>query len=232
MTVARPHPALLLIGPTASGKTPLGDLLEERGFRGHRCHHFDFGARLRAAVAPRSERTDPDEADPCGGAAAPSSPSFGLTATEREVAHHALRTGALLTDAQFPVAHKLLQNFLNARNPDTGDLLVLNGLPRHVGQAAMMESVAETLVVIVLRCSTEVVAERIRRDPSGDREGRADDSLEEMARRLDLYERHAPPLMAWYGERGVPIVPLEVRVDSDAEELLRRLEEPWIVLPF
>jgi len=37
--------AILLIGPTGSGKTPLGDWLQAYGFCGHRCHRFDFGAK-------------------------------------------------------------------------------------------------------------------------------------------------------------------------------------------
>ncbi|MCX7427258.1 MAG: hypothetical protein NTW96_16720 [Planctomycetia bacterium] len=42
--------AMLLLGPTGSGKTPLGDLLERRGLGGRRCVHFDFGAHLRRIV--------------------------------------------------------------------------------------------------------------------------------------------------------------------------------------
>jgi hypothetical protein len=44
-------PALLLLGPTGAGKTPLGDWLEAHGLWGRPCHHFDFGANLRAVVA-------------------------------------------------------------------------------------------------------------------------------------------------------------------------------------
>jgi adenylate kinase family enzyme len=43
--------AILLLGPTGSGKTPLGQVLEERGLWGHTCMHFDFGANLREIVA-------------------------------------------------------------------------------------------------------------------------------------------------------------------------------------
>ena len=41
------HRALLLLGPTASGKTPLGKLIEERGLWDFRWVHFDFGAQMR-----------------------------------------------------------------------------------------------------------------------------------------------------------------------------------------
>ena len=43
--------AVLLLGPTGAGKSPLGDWLEARGLWGRPCHHFDFGANLRAIVA-------------------------------------------------------------------------------------------------------------------------------------------------------------------------------------
>jgi len=44
------HQAVLLLGPTGSGKTPLGDALQREGFGGRRCHHFDFGEQLRHAT--------------------------------------------------------------------------------------------------------------------------------------------------------------------------------------
>jgi hypothetical protein len=39
--------AILPLGPTGSGKTPLGDYLEERGLFGRRCVHFDFGEKFK-----------------------------------------------------------------------------------------------------------------------------------------------------------------------------------------
>ena len=49
--------AILLLGPTGSGKTPLGQVLEERGLWGHAWSHFDFGANLREIV----DCNEPDE---------------------------------------------------------------------------------------------------------------------------------------------------------------------------
>ena len=48
--------AALLLGPTGSGKTPLGDIIAQRGLWGANCRHFDFGANLRAIV----QRNRPD----------------------------------------------------------------------------------------------------------------------------------------------------------------------------
>jgi len=44
------NPAVLLLGPTGAGKTPLGEMIEARGLWGMSCLHFDFGANLRAVV--------------------------------------------------------------------------------------------------------------------------------------------------------------------------------------
>ena len=43
--------AILLLGPTGAGKTPLGDWLDQNGLWQRPGHHFDFGANLRAVVA-------------------------------------------------------------------------------------------------------------------------------------------------------------------------------------
>jgi hypothetical protein len=54
----KPYPAILLVGPTGSGKTPLGALCEKKGLWQSRVFHFDFGAILRriAAAGPGSNR--------------------------------------------------------------------------------------------------------------------------------------------------------------------------------
>ncbi len=48
--------AILLLGPTGTGKTPLGNVLAVRGWRGLPCLHFDFGANLRELVARNQSR--------------------------------------------------------------------------------------------------------------------------------------------------------------------------------
>lgn len=41
------YAAMVLLGPTGSGKTPLGHVFAARGFLNRRCAHFDFGENLR-----------------------------------------------------------------------------------------------------------------------------------------------------------------------------------------
>ena len=43
--------AMLLLGPTGVGKSPLGDAIAQNGLFGRRCHHLDFGSELRGAVS-------------------------------------------------------------------------------------------------------------------------------------------------------------------------------------
>ena len=137
--MAFPHPALILLGPTGSGKTPLGDALAEHGVGGRCCLHFDFGAELRrAAVWDRSDPSDVSD----------------LSMDDRTFIRRVLEEGALLEPENFPVAERVLKAFLARACP--GDpaavrasrgapgnhaaapeqvLLVLNGLPRHIDQA-------------------------------------------------------------------------------------------------
>ena len=56
------HDAILLLGPTGSGKTPLGAALEEHGVCGRQCLHFDFGENLRACAEGRGTLTDEEMA--------------------------------------------------------------------------------------------------------------------------------------------------------------------------
>jgi adenylate kinase len=192
--------ALLLIGPTGSGKSPLGDFIEENGLRGRRCVHFDFGARLRAAAS-----SDP--------------PPAGLTEADRLIVRRSLASGALLEDEQAPLVMKILETFLLEKRLGPEDMVVLNGLPRHIGQAGAIDRVLEIEAVAVLECSAEVIVERIRRNAGGDRAGRPDDSTAEILAKLDIYRTRTYPLIRHYAERGAAILMVPVRADTGAREM-------------
>jgi len=198
------RPAILLVGPTGSGKTPLGRLLEREGLEGRRCLHFDFGEALRRGAAGKGT-------------------TGLLTRTERGFLARVIRTGALLEDEQFPIARKLLRDFLARRRAGPAALLVLNGLPRHPGQAVTIEPDVAVEAVIHLACGPDVVRDRIWTDAGGDRAGRADDRLADVRRRLATYRRRTAPLLAHYRARGVPILRILVGRRTTARQMRDRL---------
>jgi adenylate kinase len=190
-------PAILLLGPTGSGKTPLGELLESEGLPGRRCYHFDFGSRLRRYATH---------------------PNGLLSTAELNTIAISLRTGSLLTDDQFPIAEKLLAAFIGENGIGDADLLVLNGLPRHAGQAAALEKMVTMKAVIVLECGADTVMERVRTDAGGDRDGRIDDTTEDVTRKLALFAEKTLPLIGYYEGRGVTIARVEIGPCCRAED--------------
>jgi adenylate kinase len=198
-------PAILLLGPTGSGKSPLGELLERAGLNGRRCRHFDFGARLRAAAA--------SEAPP------------GFTSHDLEVIRGSLSTGALFEDADFPVAVKVFRLFAASTEKPSGELIILNGFPRHLGQAQALEGDIAVEKVVVLEAPAEVVADRIRLNAGGDRGGRADDSPAEIRKKLATFDERTLPLVAHYASRGARIVRIPVSASSTAEDHLAAVLE-------
>ena len=200
-----PRCALLLLGPTGSGKTPLGECLEQRGLWGRRCHHFDFGANLRA-VADRA------------------SPPSWLTAEDMALVRRVLATGALLENETFHVAERILTAFLRERQAKGADLLVLNGLPRHAGQARDVDRLARVCLVVHLDCSPQTVHERIHTNAGGDRGERSDDSVAEVVRKLGLFRERTMPLLDHYEGKGVRIVKVIVETATSPDEIRHRLE--------
>ncbi len=192
--------AILLLGPTGSGKTPLGDRLERAGVWGRRCVHLDFGRELRRIAT---------------GGVAPE----GLTGADAALLREMLETGGLLEDEHFRLAEAILRAFLAERRLGPGDLLVLNGLPRHQGQAEAMERIVDVQAVVHLCCPDEVAIERVRGNVGGDRRGRADDDARGVRRKLALFARRSRPLLDHYRRRGVRVVTIDVRADTRAEDM-------------
>ena len=199
------QPAILLLGPTGSGKSPLGKALEAAGWDGKRCAHFDFGAWLRRC-----------------GSYTPEAASF-LNDDELGVVRSALAGGALLEDEQFPIATKILEAFRSEQTLPPGDFIVLNGLPRHLGQAADLDALIDLRFMVELACDAETIRARIRLNSGGDRDGRVDDSLPEIERKLAIYHERTLPLSEHYRALGVPLRQFQVGVATSAEAILNRL---------
>ena len=200
-----PRPrAMLLVGPTGSGKSPLGDVLEKRSSCDRRCVHFDFGRELRRIVAG-------DEPSDC------------LAGEDVDFLKGVLETGALLEDEHFPIAEKILRGFIERSGLAEDDFILLNGLPRHIGQAESVDAIVDVQRVISLDCTPEVVYERIRLNIGGDRSGRPDDDAESVRKRLEVFAARTEPLIDHYRCIGVNVVTVEMEVRTTPEDIQRML---------
>lgn len=194
-----PIQAILLLGPTGAGKTPLGQWLERQGVFGGAAHHFDFGANLRAVVA--------------------AGPTMAFSAEEIAFLQRVLSEGALLEQESLHLAIRILEAFLSRRRMQPGDWLVLNGLPRHVGQAQSLVTILAVKVVAQLECNAATIRERLNRDVAGDRAGRVDDHAELVERKLSIYEKRSRPLIEHYREQGARILKIKVEATTRPQDI-------------
>ncbi len=203
----RLHDGLVLIGPTGSGKSPLGDALQQYGLAGRHCLHFDFGENLRHIAALGR-------------------PNDIVTQDDIQFVQRVLREGLLLEDGDFPLAERIIRSFLAEHHADPHDLLVFNGLPRHVGQAESLAAVVRVRYLVVLDCTAECVQQRIAQNTGGDRTGRLDDDVAAIHRKLKIYAQRTKPLVEYYRQRHVPIIHVPVTVGMtamDAWKIVNRL---------
>ena len=173
------YKAILLLGPTGSGKTPLGEYLETNELKNQQCFHFDFGRELRA-VAQRNE------------------PPANCSREDIDYIHKVLKEGALLENETFYIAENILRTYMEHKGITADDSVVLNGLPRHIGQAEDVDKIVTVKMVIHLVCTPEVVYKRIRQNSGGDRMGRKDDSIVEVEKKLKLFNGRTRMLVGYY----------------------------------
>lgn len=192
---------MLLVGPTGVGKTPLGDALAESGVGTRRCLHFDFGANLRR-IAAGSNVPDTFDAD------------------DLRIVQEALTAGVLLEDESFYIAKKILYAFMKDMAIVDRDLLILNGLPRHVGQARDTDRLVNMNAILSLECTPDIVRARIHRNTGGDRTGRFDDSLVEIRAKLKTFQERTRPLLQYYANKGIPVHHLIVGMETTPAQML------------
>ena len=199
-----PIDAVLLLGPTGVGKSPLGDLIAQKGLFRRKCHHLDFGSELRGAVSGgnRSAAYSPEELD---------------------FIHGVLEKGLLLENEHFPLAEKIISLFLDRCGFSGKDLLVLNGIPRHAGQANDMERIALVAAVIVLDCSGDVVVKRIKSNVGGDRTEREDDNADLIEKKLMIFRDRTAPLIAHYEKEKSCIYRITVTATMTPADAYREL---------
>jgi len=194
------NPAILLLGPTGSGKTPLGELLAQRGLHGRPCRHFDFGAEMRRLVQLDA-------------------PDALLAREELDFLSTVLTSGALLEDEHFPLAAKILRSFLGRQDADSTAWIVLNGLPRHIGQARAVDVLLRVLLVVYLDCPAETIGARIRDNVGGDRTGRTDDDPRAIGNKLAVFRERTLSLLDHYRQRGTRIETIRVAAGMTPEDM-------------
>lgn len=199
--------AFLVLGPTGAGKTPFGDYLEKSGIGDRQCYHFDFGEHLRGAAA-----------DPT------TYPS--LLSEELLVIRNVLSNGALLEDHQFGIVEKLFGEFAHQKKISDEDWVLLNGMPRHIGQAERVKRFVDVKVVIYLECKENLVYERIVTDAGGDRTGRIDDDLAAIKNKLRIFKERTMPLVAHYRAVGARVVEVPVGLSTHPRDIAAVLPIP------
>lgn len=163
------YQALVLIGPPGCGKSIQGKILA--ALPG--IHYWSAGEVLRA-VDPHSD--------------------------QGRMIYRTLARGELISDE---LAVSLCLADLEARvltgtyRPAT-DLLVLDGIPRTVRQAAMLDEHVVVIKVFHLVCADiEQLVHRLRQRLT--QQGRADDADERViCRRLEIYQRETAPVLEYY----------------------------------
>ncbi len=204
MNHSNPLDAILLVGPTGVGKTPLGELIAQKGLLGRICHHLDFGSELRRAVSG-GEHSAPYGTD------------------ELEFIHGVLERGLLLENEHFPLAEKIISLFLGRSGFLRNHLLILNGIPRHEGQARDLGRSVLVKAVVLLDCTAEDVLCRIESNVGGDRAERIDDNIGLIEKKLAIFRDRTAPLIDYYQKQGSMIYRVLVTRTMTPAEAYNRL---------
>jgi len=101
------------------------------------------------------------------------------------------------------------------------DILVLDGIPRNVGQAKIMDELIDVMRVFHLSCpNRESLFTRLRKRALKD--NRLDDANEEVInRRLAIYETESKPVLGYYGKNRITCIDA---TEPPAKVLLHILE--------
>jgi adenylate kinase len=86
------------------------------------------------------------------------------------------------------------------------DILVLDGIPRNVGQAKIMDELIDVKKVFHLSCpNRDALFARLKKRALKD--NRLDDANEEVIkRRLDTYEAESKPVLSYYGQDRITCI--------------------------
>jgi len=115
---------------------------------------------------------------------------------------------------------------VNQFHPEA-EFLVLDGIPRNLAQARLLDDTLEVVLILYLRADLQKMVERLRRRAL--KENRIDDASDEVIKkRLDVYERETRPVLDYYAPEKVYRVDAtmsQIRVLSEIVKVLVPLKE-------
>jgi len=196
---------MLLFGPTGSGKSLLGDLVEQRGLWDFRWVHFDFVAQVSSIAASETLGEQ-----------------FGHE--QVELIGRLLENGGPLDYEHFPLAERILRSFLAEHVPDQDTCVVLNGLPCHVNQAKAIDTMVEVHTVLCLRCTREVAFNRVFCKAGGDLAAQHDGNTELVVAKLETFRERTKPMVQHYRSLDVPVRQIVVTAAMTADDIWRILQ--------
>ena len=199
-----PVDAILLLGPTGVGKSPLGDVIAQNGLFGRMCRHLDFGSELRGVIS--GDRR-----------------SAAYSIAELDFIHGVLDRGLLLENEHFALAKKIITLYLDRVGFAQHDVLVLNGIPRHAGQANDIATIALIQAVVVLDCSADEVVCRIQENVGGDRTNRVDDNAELINKKLSIFRERTAPLIKHYTQLRCALYSISASADMTPSDAYRKV---------
>lgn len=111
---------------------------------------------------------------------------------------------------------------VNQFHPET-ELLILDGIPRNVGQAKLLEHSIDVVRIVYLVCADmSKMVERLRRRAL--KENRFDDANDDVIRRrLEVYERETRPVLDFYPPEKVVMVDATMSQIGVLSEIVRVL---------